>query len=160
MFIIKMSHYLSNFLDYKTSIADTFKNDENFLKEFLRNFYQKIINTNDFSNFENTLINDRIMNIDQNAKTILKLMQNHEENEFWFSSIIGFFYQYGIGCDVDKKKALELYLSYVNNEESLNQKFINLQKNENEFNVLQNINVNIGKYLLSLFYYRDIILDE
>src|SRR3954451_5061936 len=120
MFIVKMSNYLSNFLDYKTSTADAFKYDENFLKEFLKNFYQKIINTNDLNNFENTLINERIMNIDENAKTILKLMQNHEENEFWFSSIIGFFYQYGIGCDVDKKKALQLYKSYVNNEKSLN----------------------------------------
>src|SRR5947199_353229 len=48
------------------------------------------------------------------------------------------------------------------NEKSLNRKFMNLnlsEENDNEFNVLQNINVNIGKYLLSLFYYKDIILD-
>ena len=28
-------------------------------------------------------------------------MQDHNESEFWFSSIIGFFYQFGINCDVD-----------------------------------------------------------
>src|SRR5436190_22459785 len=105
MFIFKMSHYLSNFLDYKTltlTVVDSTtssKDDENFLKEFLRNFHQKIINMNDFNYFENTLINEWIMNIDKDSKTILKLMQNHKETEFLFSSIIGFFYQYGIGCN-------------------------------------------------------------
>ena len=48
-----------------------------FLKEFSRNFHQKIIDTNDFYIFENTLI-EWIKNIDKNAKTILKLMQNHK----------------------------------------------------------------------------------
>src|SRR5207249_2942679 len=52
----------------------------------------------------------------------------------------------------------------VNNERSLNQQFTNLrslEKNDNnEFDTLQNINLIIGKYLLSLFYYKDIIKDE
>ena len=43
-------------------------------------------------------------------------MKNHEQTKFWFSSIIGFFYQLGIDCDVDKNKALELYLLVVDNE--------------------------------------------
>src|SRR5688572_19075392 len=113
--------------------------------------------------------------IGKDTKTILELMQNHKETEFWFSSIIGFFYQCGIGCDVDKNKALKLYLLAVNNEESLIQQFTNLQsveENDNEFDMLQNINITIefdtyqnfniiiGKYLLSLFYYKDIILEE
>src|SRR5436190_20485633 len=82
--------------------------DEDFLKEFSRDFYQKIVDINDFNKFEYTL--NRWI-IDKNTKpTILELMQNHEENEILFSSIIGFFYQYGINCDVDKNRALELYL--------------------------------------------------
>jgi len=113
--------------------------------------------------------------IGKDTKTILELMQNHKETKFWFSSIIGFFYQCGIGCDVDKNKALKLYLLAVNNEESLIQQFTNLQsveENDNEFDMLQNINITIefdtyqnfniiiGKYLLSLFYYKDIILEK
>jgi hypothetical protein len=39
-------------------------------------------------------------------------MKNHEQTKFWFSSIIGFFYQLGIDCD----KALELYLLAVDND--------------------------------------------
>ena len=35
-----------------------------------------------------------------------------------------------------------------------------LEENDDEYNILQNINIIIGKYLLSLFYYKDILLDE
>jgi len=81
---------ISNFLPTpKIFMSDC---DKNFLKEFSRNFHQKIIDTNDFSTFDNSL-SEWIKNIDKNAKTILKLMQNHK---VLFSSIIGFFYQYGI----------------------------------------------------------------
>ena len=82
------------------------------------------------------------------------------ENKIWFSSIIGFFYQVGINCNVDKSKALEFYLLAVNNDEKefLNQNFTQLHligENNNEFDVLQSINIIIGKYLLSLFYYKE-----
>src|SRR5215213_4436829 len=111
---------MSNLLDGKAtrmSVTNISKSDENFLKEFSRDFYQKIVNINDFDDFdvfENTL-SKWIKGINKDTKTILKLMQN---NEFWFSSIIGFFYQQGIGCDVDKNKSLNLYLLAVNDEES------------------------------------------
>src|SRR2546421_295550 len=58
-------------------------------------------------------------------------------------------------------KALEMYLLTVNNEESLIFQFTNSnlsEENEEEFEILQNDNIIIGKYLLSLFYYKDIIL--
>ncbi|PKY43691.1 hypothetical protein RhiirA4_457744 [Rhizophagus irregularis] len=123
------------------------------LKDFLKDFYQKIIDTNNYPfTFENILI-EWIKNIDKNTNLILKLMQNHKESKLWFSSIIGFFYQYGIDCIIDKNKALELYLLAINNKE-------NTLEDEFDDNILQNINVNIGKYLLSMFYYKDIILDK
>ena len=76
-----------------------------------------------------------------------------------FSSIIELFYQYDIGCDVDKNKVLGLYLlsptAAVDNKEFLIiEKFTNLhlsEENGEEFNTLQSINIMIGKYLLSLF---------
>ncbi|CAB4481157.1 unnamed protein product [Rhizophagus irregularis] len=142
------------------------KSDENFLKEFLRDFYQKIIVICDYLvTFENTL-NEWIKNIGKDTKTILELMQNHEKCELWFSGILGFFYQCGIGCDhVDKTKALELYSLAVSNKETLYQKFTtNLhlleENNEECCDTLQIFNFIIGKYLLSLLYYKDIILDK
>ncbi|RIA92257.1 hypothetical protein C1645_820941 [Glomus cerebriforme] len=151
-----MTHFL-NFLNIKDTknIHETVS-DENFLKVsiFSKEFYEKIINTDDFNTFEHTLIK-WIMSIYENNKIIFEFMKNHEENEFLFSSIIGFFYQYGIGgYDFNKNKSLELYLLAINNEKSLNQKFTNLY-----YDIFQN-NIIIGKYLLSLFYYKDIILDK
>src|SRR2546423_1525379 len=61
------------------------------LKKFLKRFFKslKITDTNEFSMLNNSL-SEWIKNIDKDAKTIL--MQNHK---VLFSSIIGFFYQYG-----------------------------------------------------------------
>ncbi|CAB4482016.1 unnamed protein product [Rhizophagus irregularis] len=112
---------------------------------------------NDFNKFENVII-EWIKNNDKNTKQILELIQNHKKSEFWFSSIIGFFYQYGIDCDVDKEKSLEFFLLAINNEKSLIQNEENDNEN-NEFGLLQSYNIIIGKYLLSLFYYKDIISD-
>src|ERR1043165_1980098 len=136
------------------------KSDEIFLKEFSINFYRKIIGINDFNTFENTL-SEWIKNINKNTKEILELMQ---KNKFCFSSIIGFFYQYGISCDVDKNKSLKFYLLAVNNGETSNKNFKNLHllhllEEDDEFDIMQN-NIIVGKYLLSLFYYKDIILEN
>src|SRR4051812_37912333 len=114
-----MSHPLSSFLD------DTviFKNYENSLKEFSKVFYQIIIDTDDFNTFEKTLT-EWINIIDKNTESIFKLMQNHKHTKFWFSSIIGFFYQYGISCEISKNKALEMYMLAINvsdEKEPLNQ---------------------------------------
>ena len=76
-----------------------FQIDENSLKKFLKKFYQKIIDTSNFGTFENTLI-EWIKNIYKNTKKFFELMKSHELSEIWFSSIVGFFYQHGIGCSV------------------------------------------------------------
>src|SRR4051812_30129439 len=127
---------LSNFLEGQTIC----KSDENFLKEFSRNFYRKIIDIKDFNKFE-TILSDWIRNLGKNIETIFELMKNHEQNRFWFSSIIGFFYQFGVGCDVDDGKALEFYLLAVNNDEKeyLNHNFTHLHLNDDKSNTFQNI---------------------
>src|ERR1044072_6858947 len=145
----------SNILDSKAFhklTTDITKDDEDFLKEFSIDFYQKITDMEDFNTIENTLI-EWIKNAHKNIELILGLMQNHKQTKLWFSSIIGFFYQHGVGCDPDKDKALKLYLLIINNDEK---EF--LIKEEND--ILQSINIIIGKYLLSLFYYKDIILGK
>ncbi|CAB4491000.1 unnamed protein product [Rhizophagus irregularis] len=101
---------------------------------------------NDLNTFEETL-NEWMKNIDKDTETILELMKNHKENELWFSSIIGYFYQNGISCDIDKNMAFDLYSLAINNIKSKNLNL--LEENDNEFIILQNININIGKYLLT-----------
>ena len=73
---------------------------------------------------------DKKKSTSKNIKLILELMENHE-TESWFSSIIGFFYQFGISCNVDWNKALELYLLAVNSgkKEFSDQKFIPFKEN-------------------------------
>ena len=137
------------------STTEISESDENFLKKFSRDFYQKIIDTEDFDIFENTLI-EWIQNIDKDTKLVLRLMKNHHQTELLFSSIIGFFYQHGIGCDIDRDNALKLYEKSLTNENFNN---LNLLEGNEEFDILQSINIIIGKYLMSLFCYKDIILE-
>ncbi|CAI2172265.1 4275_t:CDS:2 [Funneliformis geosporum] len=125
--------------------------NENYLKEFLEDFYHKIaynINIDDFENFENKIIKwirlaDEIIYIE--------LMENHQNKELWFSSIIGFSYQYGIGkCEINKSKALELYLLAVSIKDD----------DDMDHNYFKRLNSTIGKYLLAFYYYKDIIASK
>ncbi|PKC07231.1 hypothetical protein RhiirA5_418461 [Rhizophagus irregularis] len=83
--------------------------DENFLKNFSNNFYRQIIRIENYNNFED-IIKDWVKEFfeynKKDSEIILNLIKHYEEydnndndndNENWiFSSIIGFFYEYGI----------------------------------------------------------------
>jgi hypothetical protein len=91
-------NYLKEFLK-NFYINDISKDDENLLKELLKGFYRKIIKIKNFEVFEIILIEwiKEFLNFNKkNSKIILELMINHEKNEIWFSSLIGFFYQHNI----------------------------------------------------------------
>ena len=60
-----------------SSTTEISESDENFLKIFSKDFYQKIIDINDFNIFENTL-RKWIKDINKNTKEILELMQKNE----------------------------------------------------------------------------------
>ena len=80
--------------------------DEIFLKNLLKDFYRTIIELEDYIDFEKISIdwiNHKLEKNDKDPNQILKVMKNHENCKSWFTSLIGFFYQLGIGCDVDKK---------------------------------------------------------
>src|SRR5438045_965429 len=73
--------------------------DENFLKELLKNFYRQIMIMENYNNFKNILIEWLKDFFEQNKKDfdkILELMKNHEENENWFSSLLGFCFEHDI----------------------------------------------------------------
>src|SRR6266542_2178981 len=91
--------------------------NKEFLKELISDFYYKIINYDSFGKFEtfmNKWVKNSIIYNDKNSKEILHYMRNLQKNEFWVTSLIGYFHQNGIGCDVDKNKALESYMLVVN----------------------------------------------
>ncbi|PKY54498.1 hypothetical protein RhiirA4_473340 [Rhizophagus irregularis] len=108
------------------------KDDENFLKEFLKEFYRQIIKIENYTKYENILmewIKEFLNYNEKDLKKILKLMEDHEEKENWFSSLIGFFYEYGINNNnddddddddiiIDKNKSFKLYLLSINNYEN------------------------------------------
>ncbi|CAB4393286.1 unnamed protein product [Rhizophagus irregularis] len=132
------------------------KEDENFLKEFLKDFYRQVIRIEYFSKYEHILkewLKDYFNDNKKNPEIILNLMKNHEESENWFSSLIGFFYDHNIGhnntnfIDIDKNYSLKLYLLSINNKDGIN----------SMYHLLNNI---IAKYFLSFYYYKDIILDK
>ncbi|RIA90344.1 hypothetical protein C1645_876138, partial [Glomus cerebriforme] len=136
------------------NINDISKHDEIFLKEFLKGFYRQVIKIENFNRFENILMEwvKEFFEINKkDSKQILELMENHEEKENWFPSLIGFFYQHGIdnSCVIDKYESLKLYSLSINN-----------QKSEKLVSVYQILDIIIGKYLLSFYYYKDIILSK
>ena len=138
------------FSQTKMPLNSISEDDEIFLKEFLRDFYRQVIKIRNYVNFEKILtewIKEFFDHNKKDSKIILKLMEDHEESESWFSSLIGFFYEHGIGVIIDKNKSLELYSS-INNE-----------RNKKLVSVYQMLNIIITKYLLSFYYYKDIILN-
>ncbi|EXX71290.1 uncharacterized protein OCT59_028665 [Rhizophagus irregularis] len=138
------------------------KEDENFLKEFLKEFYRQIIKIENYTKYENILmewIKEFFNYNEKDLKKILKLMEDHEEKENWFSSLIGFFYEYGINNNdddddddiiIDKNKSFKLYLLSINNYE-------NDKNNKKLISIYQLLNIIISKYLLSFYYYKDIL---
>src|SRR3954454_22849881 len=82
--LITMSNFLNGETIIYKSTTDLSKNREFFLKEFLRYFYRKIINTNDFYLFECN-VSELIKNIRKNSEIILELMKNHNKSDLWFS---------------------------------------------------------------------------
>ena len=88
------------------------EDDETFLKNFLRDFYHKIIDADVLNTFEDTLIKwvkNALKNHDKYPEALFKMMENHENCQTWFAGFMGFLYQHGIGCDINRNSALELY---------------------------------------------------
>ncbi|CAB5386017.1 unnamed protein product [Rhizophagus irregularis] len=159
--------------------------DEIFLKEFMNKLFNTIIyNTNEFKENQAEclinsfkIINDKLRRFND-INDIVKLIQNHKNHDIWFSSLNGLFHQCGY-MDyyyIDYNKCLNLYLLAIKNEEILKMIDLNIREEneeEEEYDddgdddddnfedyILQLKNVIIGKYLLSLFYYKEFIINK
>ncbi|CAB5366844.1 unnamed protein product [Rhizophagus irregularis] len=139
--------------------------DEIFLKEFLKKFYRQVLKIENFTKYENILkewVKDFLKYNEKSPEIILKLMKEHEEKENWFSSIIGFFYEHDIAIVIDdnnnnndntnknNNSTLEFYLLSI----------YNYNENNNLTSIYQLFNIIISKYLLSFYYYKEIILNK
>ncbi|PKK71134.1 kinase-like protein [Rhizophagus irregularis] len=135
------------------------------LLEFIYQFYisnNKVINSEWLNEF---IKNHRGINEHLSSKYLLEMMLNHKNQNF-FTNLIGYFYENGIGCDkMDFMKAFEYYLKgsvdddyyFDIKQKSFNSNFYNINKyDKNSFISLKIILISIGQYFLGLFYYKGI----
>ncbi len=154
----------SNIIKDKTS---SFNNNSvtKLLKELLQELYI-ILLTLDSEIIEirqlNEFVDNFLFEYDLDPKSILEIMTSNSQNIFCYSSLIGFFYQHGIGCEVDEVKAFEIFSNSVkNNQKEILNQFSFDQKNDaitfcnDDIKKLDKI---ILQYFYSLFLYKDIIL--
>ena len=90
----------------------------------------------------------KIKNVD--SKDLLGMMLKHKLNNDYFTSYIGYFYQYGIGTEVDKYRSLSYYFQATNLYST----------NQLENNSLEVINQSIGQCFLAIFYKKGIIVSK
>ncbi|CAB4472893.1 unnamed protein product [Rhizophagus irregularis] len=146
------------------SLNNISKDDDDFLKDFLKSFYQLIVKLENYDKFEiiKNILNKWVLDFfcynKKDFITILNLMEHHKENENWFSGLIGYFYEHDLIDVIDKNKALNLYLLSFNNNK--NNDDDDDYKSKELTSKYQLFNIIISKFLLSFYYYKDIILDK
>ncbi|CAB4391866.1 unnamed protein product [Rhizophagus irregularis] len=137
-----------------------------FFKELLKELYTLLLDIEfkDDTDILNIFINNFLFDYDLDPKNVLEIMTSNSQNIFYYSSLIGFFYQNGIGCEVDEIKAFEIFSNSVkNNQKALLNHFTFDQKNESiSFcnDDIKELNEIITQYFYSLFLYKDIILNR
>ncbi|RIA81922.1 hypothetical protein C1645_881328 [Glomus cerebriforme] len=133
-----------------------------FIKELLQELYIILLNTMDIPQYDklSKTINNFLLDYDLDPKDVFEIMTSSSQNIFCYSSLIGYFFQHGIGCEVNKAKALEIFsdaIKYIQKEETNQLSFD--QKNEAIIfcDDTKKLNEIILQYFYSLFLYRDII---
>ena len=87
----------------------------------------------------------------KDPKIFLKLMEEHDENENWFSSLIGFFYEHDLSND--SISTIGKYNHYSSSTSTIYLSSINgYNENKKLTSMYQLLNIIIAKYLLSFHY--------
>ncbi|CAB5394789.1 unnamed protein product [Rhizophagus irregularis] len=129
-------------------------------KELLQELHDIILlNIEDYTTDQlNEFIYNFLLEYDLDPKNVFEIMTNNLQHIFYYSSLIGIFYQYGIGCEVDEIKASKIFFNTVKN----NQKVI--VPDQFTFDIsffdIKELNEIITQYFYSLFLYNDIILNK
>jgi TPR repeat protein len=131
-------------------------------KELLQLFIQElymILSNMEITKYDDELkrfINNFLFEYDLDAQNVFEIMTKNSQNiSYYYSSIIGIFYQFGIGCEADKIKAFEIFSNNVKNK----QLYFDQEKNE-ETAFYKKLNEIVSQYFYSLFLYKDIIIDR
>jgi TPR repeat protein len=151
----------TNIIDYDSSLLF------NYFTILLKELYiilSNMENTEYEVNELNEFINNFLFEYDLDPNNVLEIMTSTSQNILYYSSLIGFFYQHGIGCEIDKVKALEIYFNTIkNNQTAILNQFTFDEKNETIFfcnDDIKELNGMITQYFHSLFLYEDIMLDK
>jgi TPR repeat protein len=134
-------------------------------KELLQELYVVFLDIEDHNTLRlNEFIHNTLLEYDLDPKNVFETMKINSQPDFSYSSLIGIFYQYGIGCEADEIKAFEIFSNAVkNNKKEIIKKFSFDQKNEPitfcDDNIKE-LNEIITQYFYSLFLYKDIILNK
>ncbi|RIA81847.1 hypothetical protein C1645_836295 [Glomus cerebriforme] len=136
-----------------------------FFIELLQELNIYFLNMSNIShNSLSEIIKNYLWEYDLDPKNVLEIMTSTSQNIFYYSSLIGYFYQRGIGCKVNEAKTLEIFsnaFKYIQKTGS-NQFLLN---NKNEAiifcnNDIKKLNEMILLYFYSLFFYEDLILNS
>src|SRR5207247_651254 len=98
-------------------------------------------------------------NNEKDLENILRLMEDHEENENWFSGLIGFYYEHGIGNKygiIDKNNSLKFYLLSINN----NNYYDNNENDNDDDDDNENDDDDKNKKLFSIYQLLNIIISK
>uniref|UniRef100_U9TMG8 HCP-like protein n=1 Tax=Rhizophagus irregularis (strain DAOM 181602 / DAOM 197198 / MUCL 43194) TaxID=747089 RepID=U9TMG8_RHIID len=149
-----------------------------FFKELLQELYVILLNIDIKSDIEvqlNEFMNNFLFEYDLDPKDVLDIMTNNSENIFCYSSLIGFYYQYGIGYIIShRKNNYKLHIRNAEKGDNVSQYYvgncyrygINIKRDYNkaiEWYVKSSEGGNIKAiYKLGSFYYfgHNLIKDE
>jgi TPR repeat protein len=147
----------SNIVKYNLSC-----NFYDFTTKLLQELYVILLNIDIKHDIEiqlNEFMSNYLFEYDLDPKDLLDIMTSNSHNIFCYSSLIGFFYQHGIGCEIDKTKASEVFFNTIkdnSNQFSLDQ--INEGITFYDYDDVKKLNNIISRYFYSLFLYKDVIV--
>ncbi|GBC03074.1 hypothetical protein RclHR1_04980019 [Rhizophagus clarus] len=141
----------SNIVKYDLSY-----NFNDLITNLLQELYVILLNIdikNDIEVQLNDFMNNFLFEYDLDPKDVFNIMTLNSQNIFYYSSLIGFFYQYGIGCEIDKIKASDIFFNTVKN----NSNQVSLITSCDDYDIKELNNI-ISRYFYSIFLYKDVIV--
>jgi TPR repeat protein len=134
------------------------------INELLQELYTYLLNLefqHEFDYLCSKFIYTFLFEYDLDPNNVFKILTSNSQNIICYSSLIGFFYQYGIGCEVDKIKAFEIYSNTIKNDHKLILNQFSFD-HKNEIIIFYNddiikLNEKVTQFFYSLLFYKDII---
>ncbi|RIA81846.1 hypothetical protein C1645_836294 [Glomus cerebriforme] len=154
------NEYYDNIHIYKVSencIISSDSNNLNYKTSSLILFFKELL-----QELNVYLLNMGINEYDIDPKNLLEIMTCNSQNIFCYSSLIGYFYQHGIGCEANEIKAFEVFSNAIKSNQKIeSNQFSFIQENDTIIfckDIIKKLNEIILQYFYSLFLYEDIIL--